>query len=290
MKQLIAQYFDYLNATGNYSHNTLEAYRMDIEKGFAPYLRRLGKSSASEITPLDITGYLDYVTRVQGNGEAARARKLTAIRTFCRFLVEHHIIPEDPSSSIRSPHIVKKEPLCLTDDECDRLLKSVSGKTRPYDRLRDMSIIMLILHTGLLVSELVTLKISDVNLLENKLRVTRDNKHGQWLALDRDTVRVLTEFLAFRPVHHGPRLFAGAEGGTLHRTTIYRIIKRNLKLAGIDKAKHGPHLLRHTFCMRLHRQGYSPDQIQNLAGHKSIATTMKYVRRQPSETEPEQDG
>lgn len=279
MKQILQQFFLYLKVTRDYSHNTIEAYRIDIEKGFVPFLRRLGKDTFSDVTSHDISSYLDYVTRVQGNGTAAQARKLTAIRKLCHFLLNNQLITSDPTAGIKSPNIPRNEPFCLTDEECARLLETVSRRPGSSDRLRDTTVILLILHTGLLVSELLTLKISDIDLTGSRLRVMRTSQGERWLDLDRETVRVLSEYLARLPNRNNGYLFAGAGGGKLHRATIYRIIKRNLEQAGIDKEKHGPHLLRHTFCSRLHRQGISPAEIRALAGHKSISTTMKYVRR-----------
>ena len=88
---------------------------------------------------------------------------------------------------------------------------------------------------------------------------------------------MLARYLANRPEAQNGTFFTGTNGDNLDRRYIYGIVRRYLKLAGIDKGKHGPHILRHTFCTRLHQKGVGPFTIKDLAGHKSLNTTMRYI-------------
>jgi len=91
-------------------------------------------------------------------------------------------------------------------------------------------------------------------------------------------VNMLARYLANRPEAENGRFFVGTNGDNLDRRYIYGIVRKYLKLADISKSKHGPHLFRHTFCTRLHQKGVGPFTIKDLAGHKSLNTTMRYIK------------
>jgi len=128
------------------------------------------------------------------------------------------------------------------------------------------------------VSELTNLKLVSVDLDRGQVKITRKRNKEQYLHLNGETMRVLANYVANRPEAQNGRLFVGTNGGNLERRYVYGIVRRYMKLAGIDKGKHGPHLLRHTFCTRLHQKGVDPFTIKDLAGHKSLNTTMRYIR------------
>jgi len=140
-----------------------------------------------------------------------------------------------------------------------------------------MAMIVLLLHTGVRVSELINLKLTNVDLKSGQIRIRRKGNKEQYLNLNGETVKLLAKYLAARPGAQNGDLFVGARGGKLDRSSIYRVVRKHLEHAGIDKGKRGPHLLRHTFCTRLHQKGVDPFVIRDLAGHKSLTTTMRYV-------------
>ena len=170
------------------------------------------------------------------------------------------------------------QPEYLTEEECIRLLQTIAPKGRPQVRERDMAIVVLFLHTGLRVSELTSLKLANVDLDRGQIKITRKGNKEQYLHLNGETVRALANYLAHPPRAQNGRLFAGTNGGNLDRTHIYTVVRRYLNLAGINKGKHGLHLLRHTFCTRLHQKGVGPFTIKDLADHKSLNTTVRYIK------------
>ena len=184
----------------------------------------------------------------------------------------------NPAASIRSPRIPEKEPEYLTEEECIRLLETITRKGKPRVRERDMAIAILFLHTGLRVSELTNLKLVNVDLGRSQIKITRKGNKEQYLHLNGETAGAFVNYLANRPQAQNGRFFVGTNGGNLNRIYVYGIVRRYMKLAGIDKDKHGPHLLRHTFCTRLHQKGVGPFTIKDLAGHKSLNTTMRYIK------------
>jgi len=272
-----------LEVEKGYSPNTIEAYRLDVQKGLIPFLYQQGKFKVSEVTSENIQAYLDFLAHGRGNCNAARGRKLAAIKSFFNYLVDSGQLEASPAASIKSPKVTEREPDYLTDDECIRLLDTVSKRAWRRVSKRDIAIIVLFLHTGIRVSELINLKLANVDLKSGCIRIMRKGKKEQYLPLNRETVAVLTKYIDARPKAINGRLFVRPSGRDLDRTTIYRVVRRYLALAGIDKGKRGPHLLRHTFCTRLHQKGVDPLVIRDLAGHKSIATTMRYIKIESKE-------
>ena len=141
-----------------------------------------------------------------------------------------------------------------------------------------MAIVVLFLHAGLRASELIDLKLTNVDLDRGQIKITRKGNKEQYLHLNDETVNMLVRYLATRPEAQNGRFFVGSNGDNPDRRYIYDVVRRYMKLAGIDKGKQGPHILRHTFCTRLHQKGVDPFTIKDLAGHKSLNTTMRYVK------------
>ena len=278
MRSKLNRFLHYLQIEKGFSQGTIEAYRLDIEKGLIPFLRQQRKLEVGEATKDDIRVYLDYVATDRGNCGATRARKLAAIKSFFNYLVENDGLEVNPAASIRSPKIPEKEPEYLTDEESIYLLTTIAREAKPQVRERDMAMVVLFLHTGLRVSELTTLKLINVDLDRNQIKITRKGNKEQYLHLNGETVNMLARYLANRPEAENGRFFVGTNGNNLDRGYIYRIVRRYLELANISKGKHGPHLFRHTFCTRLHQKGAGPFVIKDLAGHKSLGTTMRYVK------------
>ncbi|RLC59799.1 MAG: hypothetical protein DRI01_11030 [Chloroflexi bacterium] len=283
MKSTANMFLQCLEVEKGYSPNTIEAYRLDVQKGLIPFLYQQGKFKVSEVTSENIQAYLDFLAHGRGNCNAARGRKLAAIKSFFNYLVDSGQLEASPAASIKSPKVTEREPDYLTDDECIRLLDTVSKRAWRRVSKRDIAIIVLFLHTGIRVSELINLKLANVDLKSGCIRIMRKGKKEQYLPLNRETVAVLTKYIDARPKAINGRLFVRPSGRDLDRTTIYRVVRRYLALAGIDKGKRGPHLLRHTFCTRLHQKGVDPLVIRDLAGHKSIATTMRYIKIESKE-------
>jgi len=272
------EFLRYLQNEKGYSHGTIEVYGLDIEKELIPFLQQRGKFGVGEVTKVDIRAYLDYLVTGRGNSSATRARKLAAIKSFFNYLVETEELEVNPAASIRSPRIPEKEPVYLSDEESIHLLTTIAREARPQVRERDLAMVVLFLHTGLRVSELTKLELLNVDLDRGQIKITRKGNKEQYLHLNGETARALVNYLASRPEALNGRFFVGNNGGNLDRTHVYGIVRRYLELAGIDKGKRGPHILRHTFCTRLHQKGVGPFTIKDLAGHKSLNTTMRYIR------------
>jgi integrase/recombinase XerC len=278
MKSELNRFLHYLEIEKGASDGTIDAYQLDIERGLIPFLYQRGKFAVQQTTKADIRDYLDYVATTRGNCNITRARKLAAIKSFFNYLVETGRLEVNPATSVKSPKIPEKEPVYLNDEELIRLLTAIARKAKPRVRERDMAIVLLFLHGGLRVSELTKLELANVDLESCQIKITRKGNREQYLHLNQETKMALASFLAKRPQSCNGIFFAAESGGGLTRGYVYDLICRYLKLAGINKGKRGPHILRHTFCTRLHQKGVAPFTIKELAGHKSLNTTMRYVK------------
>jgi len=278
MKNELNGFLHYLEVEKGFSPGTISAYRLDISGSFLPFLFKKGKYTAKEITREDIKAYMDYLTVNRKNSVVTRARKLAAIKSFFKYMIENDILEANPAASVSSPKIPEKEPEYLTEDECIRFLETIGRESKEPVHYRDIAIATLFMHNGLRVSELINLETADVDLSNRQIKITRKGNKEQYLHLNEETVKALIEYSINRPKVESERFFIETSGHNLSRRYTYGIIRRYLEMAGIEKSKHGPHLLRHTFCTRLHQKGIEPFTIKDLAGHKSLNTTMRYIR------------
>jgi len=276
VQQELNSFLRYLEAERGYSPGTIKAYRRDIEKGLFPFLRARGKFELASVTKDDIRAYLDFLTLEKGNSNITRRRKLAAIKSFFNYLVDNEELKVNPAAGVRSPKAGDKKPVYLTDAECLELIKAVGKTAKRKVRDRDIAIIILFLHTGLRVSELINLKLVDIDLGSAQIKVTRKGKKEQYLHLNGEVTGTLTRYLMTRQCQNG-YAFVSSGGQRLNRNYVYGRIRGYLAAAGINKAKRGPHILRHTFCTRLHQKGVDPLVIKELAGHQNLNTTMRYI-------------
>lgn len=277
MEQKLTRFLQYLEVERGYSPNTIEAYRLDLTKGFFTFLRELGKLDLGQVTRDDIREYMEMLSK-RGNSSITRRRKLASLKSFFNYLTENEGLEVDPTASVKSPKVPEKEPVYLTEEESIHLLKAIAQKSRPQVRERDMAMIILLLHTGARASELINLKLTDVDLQQGQIKIIRKGAKEQYLHLNGETIMALANYLNSRPQAQNGRFFVATNGDNLSRTYIYVTVRRYLSLGGINKGKYGPHLLRHTFCTRLHQKGVSPLVIRDLAGHKNLNTTMRYIK------------
>ena len=173
VRSKLNKFLHYLQIEKGFSQGTIEAYRLDIERGLIPFLHQRNKSEIGEVTKADIRDYLDYVATSRGNCSATRARKLAAIKSFFNYLVENEELEVNPAASVRSPKIPEKDPEYLTDEESIHLLTTIARKAKPHVRDRDLARVVLFLHTGLRVSELGKLELFNVDLNRDQIKITR---------------------------------------------------------------------------------------------------------------------
>jgi integrase/recombinase XerD len=258
------------------SANTLAAYRADL-MALQRWLAAKGVE-ISRATRADLLGFIAW--RVEsGARPRSTARQLSSFRRFYRFLVREGTLREDPTAQIAMPKIGRSLPKSLTEEEVEALLNApvVSDPLGARDR----TMLEVLYATGLRVSELVTLKYSQLNLNQGVLRVQGKGDRERLIPLGEEAVRWLREFIntgrgEILLDRHTDYLFPTRRGDHMTRQAFWHIIKRYARKSNIEK-ELSPHTLRHAFATHLLNHGADLRVVQMLLGHSDLSTTQIYT-------------
>lgn len=270
------EYHTYLRLERSYSPNTIASYELDLQKMFAYF-------DIHHIDPIgaqlnDLQSFLHDTFCATSNART-QARLLASVRSYYRFLLYHHYIDADPSELLEGPKREMHLPVVLTVEEIDQLIAAIDLSSNEGHRNR--AIIEMLYGSGLRVSELVNLKLSNMYrkegymLIEGKgskqrlvpISPVADEWFGYWL-IDRNQWDVKPEYSDIA--------FLNRYGRQLTRAMVFTIIKRLCTAAGITK-NISPHTLRHSFATHLLQNGADLRIIQQLLGHEDLATTEIYT-------------
>jgi len=275
MEKLLSDYLKHLTIEKGYSSKTIDAYAYSVTK-FLLFARGI---SVPKINKNDIIKYLTFLAEHghrKKNAKVTRARSLSIINSFFRYLLKNGYITGNPAENIEAPKIDNKEASFLTEDECNALLRAVEVTASKYYRLRDIAIIKLFLTAGLRLSELVSLNIADVNFDQNTVKVVRKGGKEQILPLNHKTADAIKAYLENRDTANDA-LFTSRLRNRINIGSIAYLVKKYMQNAGIREKKLSPHTLRHSFCTTLLNKGVNIAIIQQLAGHKSLDTVRRYI-------------
>jgi site-specific recombinase XerD len=263
------------------SKNTVEAYLRDLRLFSEWFESSNGEDMVPQtITPIDVKEYKAYLLQVKRFKPATVNRRLASISAFCEWAKEQSLIEANPTEGIRNVKAVEMVPRWLTRKEQYALLRAVQKE----GNRRDEAVIMLLLNTGLRVSEASGLRLSDIEISQRKGQVTvRDGKGGKHrvVPLNADVRKALAEYLDARPEARHDYLLVGKQRGQLKPWGIQYVTSKYAYLAKLDSVT--PHTLRHTFGKNLVDAGVSLDKVATLLGHKNLNTTRIYTR--PSGTD-----
>ena len=275
---LIERFLDALWLERGLSDNTLTAYRSDLV-GFARWLgHRRPPITLAAARREDLLAYLAERARA-GSRPRSSARLLSCLRRFYRYLIREGRLEEDPSARIDAPSLGRPLPAALTEREVETLL--AAPEVESTLGLRDRTMLEVLYATGLRVSELVSLPLSQVSLQQGLFRVRGPGAPARLLPLGEAALGWLDEYLArARPelLHGRPAdaLFPTRRGGPMTRQAFWQLIKRYARAAGISKPL-SPHTLRHAFATHLLNHGADLRVVQLLLGHSSLSTTQIYT-------------
>jgi len=275
-KDLIERFCDALWLQEGLSANTLEAYRHDLE-GLDRWVTQRGIALDSA-TRADLLDYLSSSVR-QGARPRTTARLLSSLRRFYGYLVREEIIKTDPTALIDSPKLGRPLPKSLTEEQVEKLLES-PDVTKPLG-LRDRAMLETLYATGLRVSELVGLTLSQVSLTQGVVRVIGKGDKERLVPLGEEAIEWISRYLTEgRPYLVRRRsteaLFATARGGPMTRQAYWHNLKTHTRRAGIQ-SKLSPHTLRHAFATHLLNHGADLRVVQMLLGHADLSTTQIYT-------------
>lgn len=276
MLQRINEFVDYLTNVKKSSKNTIASYKRDLIK-LNNFLTDSGCEEIGEITGTNLNSYVLMIEK-QGMSTATVSRNIASVKAFFLYLLKQGVISEDPSETLKPPKIEKKAPVILTIEEVNLLLEQPNG-TAPKD-IRDKAMLELLYATGIRVSELIHLKVKDVNLSMNFLQCHDDNKE-RIIPFTNETKDALNIYLnnAREVMCKGEQeyLFTNCQGSPMTRQGFWKIIKYYSAKAGIKK-DITPHTIRHSFAMHLVNNGADLKSVQKMLGHSDISTTQIYVK------------
>lgn len=276
MREEIAAFEDYLRTVKRSSKNTVAAYGRDLAK-LENFMKEQGKHSVDEITATNLTTYVLYLER-QGLSTATISRNIASVRAFFLYLLRQDRIKQDPSEQLKPPKVEKKLPETLTVAEVSLLLEQPGGKT-PKE-LRDKAMLELLYATGMRVSELVALRMQDVNLAMGYI-CCRDGEKERIIPIETAAETALAQYLKEARPHlcgETEYVFTNCQGGSMTRQGFWKIIKHYAAMAGIDK-DITPHMIRHSFATHLVDNGADLKAVQEMLGHSDISTTQIYMKK-----------
>lgn len=275
---------NYLRTEKSLSDNTINSYNFDLDKFFY-YVRGVKLiSSVKNIDESTVSDYIKYLrkskTKNQNNySEKSINRFISSLKSFFNFLLSEKEISVNPLENIETPKTARILPNVLTINEIDEMLNKTDVKTKLG--LRDRAILETMYATGLRVSELINLEISNVFFDDGFVRVIGKGSKERIVPIGRSALKYITKYINdsrqyLRSNRSENFLFLNHRGGKLSRMTIWDIVKKYCKLARIDKEIH-PHTLRHSFATHLLEGGADIRIIQEMLGHSDISTTQIYT-------------
>ncbi len=275
---LLKAFLTYLSVEKGLSKNTLQSYLTDLKK-FHTFL----SSKKRELSLFSKSNIIDFIERLREEGYSISSicRFISSIKGFCRYLIVENIIKEDPSENLQAPKRWERLPKALSLSEVTSLLgiNSSLGSSKGISP-RDYVMLEILYSSGLRVSELVSLKLEDINLEAGFLRVLGKGSKERVVPVNTRTIRKLKKYINYqRPEilknRRSPYLFITNRGGPMTRQRFWQMLKALGRRYGLYLS---PHTLRHTFATHLLEGGADLRSVQKMLGHADISTTQIYTK------------
>jgi site-specific recombinase XerD len=284
----IARFAAYLDLR-RMSPRTSVAYQRDLE-AFGSFLkaREDGLDPDRHVAPPygalelatggDVLAYLQRLNGTRAYAPRSIRRKISALRTFYKFLKFDGRRGDNPAADVPSPKIGRPLPKALTEADMDRLLATKLAGLTDVQRLRDRAILECLYSSGVRRSELLGLALTDVDLDGRSMRVVggKGNK-DRVVPLTEVAADALRAYLGVRPRSSGDAFFIGRGGARLSESALYKIVRTYITIAGL-KGHASPHTLRHSMATHLYENGADLLVIKEILGHESLATTQVYTK------------
>jgi integrase/recombinase XerC len=280
MNEALAEFLHHLALEKNASVHTVKSYREDLTQAVEFFRSRLGDAPrAQQLTTRLLRGYLAWLHE-QDYAKSTIARRLAAVRSWCRFLCRQGALATNPTDGLRGPRQDKKLPHFVQRDDMLRLLSAPQGDDA--FGLRDRAILETLYSAGVRVSELTGLDVDDVDMDGGTATVRGKGKRERLAVLGSAAVEAVRVWLAARAglatrARRTPQaLFLNRNGTRLTSRSVGRLLEKHLAVAGLDP-RTSPHTLRHSFATHLLDAGADIRSVQELLGHRSLSTTQIYT-------------
>jgi integrase/recombinase XerC len=279
MDDALAEFLRHLALEKNASPHTVKSYREDLTQALGFFRERLAQKTPGpeQLTTRLLRAYMAWLHE-QGYAKTTVARRLAAVRSWCRFLCRQGTLTVNPADGLRGPRQDKKLPHFMSEDDLARLLESPPADT-PLG-IRDRAILETLYSAGVRVSELTGLDLADIDLDTGLATARGKGKRERLVLLGPQALTALKRWLASRqgfPRAQGKTaVFLNKNGTRLTSRSVGRLLEKYLPLAGVDP-RASPHTLRHSFATHLLDRGADIRSVQELLGHRSLATTQIYT-------------
>ncbi len=294
---LVRQFLDFLKLEKHFSDYTVKSYGADLIQ-FCQFLSgEIGGEHAqaarsngiaelaiddklAKVEPLGVREFLAYLYG-QNYTKSTTARKLATLRSFYKYLIRRGLVSINPLSTIRTPKQEKRLPRCLDLEQVQKLLEAPGDA----DLLsaRDRAMLEVLYSSGIRVSELVDLEMSDLDLVEGVLRIRGKGRKDRLTPIGSQAIKALQRYFELRQLDHKSqngsstqRVFLNKHGESLSTRSVRRKLDKYLMMAGLDPGI-SPHTLRHSFATHLLNNGADLRSVQELLGHQSLSTTQIYT-------------
>lgn len=277
MKKEVEEFLNYLLLEKNASPHTVSNYQRDLRQ-LSEYLKEKGYTWRT-VETITLRGFLAELHERQLK-KSSIIRKLACFRSFFEFCQRKKWRDDNPASALATPRKEQQIPGFLTEQEAARLLEWPVELNDPLE-IRDRAILELLYASGLRVSELISLDLDDIHLKERLIRVKGKGKKERIVPFGRVAEKWLREYLQARGKLSTKEMatravFLNYRGERLTVRSVQRLIQKRIKQIALNR-KISPHSLRHSFASHLLSRGADLRAIQELLGHKSLATTQKYT-------------
>jgi integrase/recombinase XerD len=276
----IDRYLTDLRIEAGLSLQTVDAYRLDLKK-FRSYVGTIGLGHPGEATRSTMSGFVGFLGRTRLS-PGSTARCLSAVRGFYRYLCKERLVTQNPAGMVKTPRRWQRLPKTLSQEQVSQLLELPvgTGRRAPED-LRDAAMVELLYATGMRVSELVSLKLHQVNLSVGYVVPTGKGTKQRVIPLGDIARRKITAYLeqsqpALMKGGTSAYLFVTRRGRKMTRQGFWKLLRGRARRAGIEQ-RISPHMLRHSFATHLLERGADLRAVQAMLGHASISTTEIYT-------------
>lgn len=276
MEKAVGAFVSYLHNIKKSSNNTVMSYKRDLKK-LTGFLQEQGLENFNQVTQTNLNSYILFLERNQFT-PATVSRNIASIKAFYHFMFKEHMVEEDISDILHAPKIEKKMPGIMSMDQVTKLLEQPVGDA-PKE-VRDRAMLELLYATGIRVSELIALQLSDINLQMSFL-ICRDGNKERVIPFGNKARVALIAYLesargAMVQTNEEQCLFVNCFGQPMSRQGFWKLIKYYGAKAGIEE-EITPHTLRHSFAAHLVENGADLKSVQEMLGHSDIATTQIYA-------------
>lgn len=271
-------FLSYLESEKRYSKHTVTSYRTDLSQ-FEEYLSSTyDLEYILEAKQQQIRSWMAFL-RQSGLEPRSISRKLACIKSIFKYAIRKKLIFENPTDGINSPKIRKKIPVFLPDKDLNKLL-NVDFFTNDFEGTRDRIVLEILYGTGIRLSELIGLRVSDINHFKSTVRIRGKGNKERVIPVNKSLMNIIEDYYEFRrqiaSESSSDCLILRSDGKSVYPMMVYRIVKKYLNMITTVEKK-SPHVLRHSFATHLLNKGADLNAIKDLLGHENLAATQIYT-------------